>query len=161
MGIAEGMHYAARSMHAIAGSEITRLLADAVAQLSFQHIDDLFIAAMAVGGRHAGTRADGKFEHAGRGPADDAIDEIADFEAADADGCLGLRLHGHLPQFRNGSSLSIASLNRLVLEAKQRRRNPSPPVPNAAPGAMPTRASSTSLMASLWESGSPSTWNIR
>ena len=43
----------------------------------------------------------------------------------------------------------MASPSRLVLEAKQRRRNPSPPVPNAAPGAMPTRASSTSLHGEL------------
>ena len=44
------------------------------------------------------------------------------------------RLHGLSLQLRNGSSLSIASPSRGVLAAKQRRRNPSPPAPKAAPG---------------------------
>src|SRR5262245_25151898 len=45
--------------------------------------------------------------------------------------------------------------------AKQSRRKPSPPAPNALPGARPTCASSTSRLARAKLSGSPSTWKNR
>jgi hypothetical protein len=45
--------------------------------------------------------------------------------------------------------------------AKQRRKKPSPPVPNALPGARPTCASSPSRLARARLSRSPSTWKNR